>query len=255
MAHTQERTVSSVEDVRIDKIKDRGNMPRHVAIIMDGNGRWAKRKKLPRIYGHRKGVKVVRPVVTTAAKLGIDVLTLYAFSTENWSRPKREISSLMKLLREYLRKEAEELKKNNVRLQTVGHTGDLTGSSFQELLDVMDFTAQCTGLILNLALSYSGRVEIVDAVRAVARDVKAGRIDEETIDVETFSRYLYTRDYPDPDLLIRTSGEYRVSNFLLWQIAYSEIWVTETYWPDFGPGEFLDAIESFQMRERRFGGV
>jgi undecaprenyl diphosphate synthase len=251
----EDRAARAEDDLWIDRLKKGGDIPRHVAIIMDGNGRWAKKKGLPRIFGHRQGVKVVRPIVTVTAKLGIEVLTLYAFSTENWKRPRTEISGLMKLLKEYLKKETNELKKNNVRLKTIGHTEGLTKVARRELERAQKATEECSGLVLNLALNYSGRKELTDAVKEIATGVKRGEIYVEDIDEQLISQHIYTRHFPDPDLLVRTSGEFRVSNFLLWQIAYSEIYVTETLWPDFGTREFFRAIQSYQTRERRYGDI
>ena len=233
---------------------DASRLPGHVAIIMDGNGRWAKRRHLPRVAGHRAGVRPVRETIETCCRLGIDALTLYAFSVENWKRPRAEIETLWALLRHYLRQELPDLKKNNVRFQVIGRVAELP----QEVQDDLDFaiveTAACTGLRLNVALNYGGRSELVDAVNEIlVRARQSGgefRVDERTI-----SEHLYTADLPDPDLLIRTSGELRVSNFLLWQIAYSEIWVTDKFWPEFKTTDLLESILDFQRRERRYGGL
>ena len=233
---------------------DASRLPCHVAIIMDGNGRWAKRRHLPRVAGHRAGVGPVRETIEACCRLGIDALTLYAFSVENWKRPRAEIETLWTLLRHYLRQELPDLKKNNVRFQVIGRVHELP----QEVQDDLDFaiveTAACTGLRLNVALNYGGRSELVDAVNEIlARARQSGadfRVDERII-----NEHLYTADLPDPDLLIRTSGELRVSNFLLWQIAYSEIWVTDKFWPEFKPSDLLEAILDFQRRERRYGGL
>jgi undecaprenyl diphosphate synthase len=233
---------------------DPSRLPGHVAIIMDGNGRWAKRRHLPRVAGHQAGVRPVRETIEACCRLGIEALTLYAFSVENWKRPRAEIETLWRLLRHYLRQELPDLKKNNVRFQVIGRVQDLP----QEVQDDLDFaiveTAAGSGLRLNVALNYGGRTELVDAVNEIlARARQTGgefRVDERTI-----SEHLYTADLPDPDLLIRTSGELRVSNFLLWQIAYSEIWVTDKMWPDFQPTDLLAAILDFQRRERRYGGL
>jgi undecaprenyl diphosphate synthase len=232
---------------------DSANLPSHIAVIMDGNGRWAKRKLLNRISGHIKGIEAVREVVTGCRELGVRVLTLYAFSEENWRRPREEVEALMGLLREYLLKEAEEMVRNNIRLCTIGRVEDLPPEVRQVLRQTMDKTATCGGMILNLALSYSGRTEILHAVQAVLADVEAGRLRKEDLTPRRFSEYLWTRGLPDPDLLIRTSGELRLSNFLLWQVAYTEVYVTETLWPDFNRGELLKAIIDYQSRERRFG--
>lgn len=238
----------------IFKFVDKDKLPQHIAIIMDGNGRWAKSKGLPRIMGHRAGAKVVRDVVQACGELGIEVLTLYAFSTENWSRPKTEIKALMKLLKDYLRKETDELNKNNVKLQAIGRIHELPGFAIEELEKAMEKTSSNTGLILNLALNYSGRAEIIDAVKSIVMDNKKFSSLNE-INEETFNSHLYTDKLPYPDLLIRTSGEMRVSNFLLWQIAYAEIWVTDVLWPSFTRQHLFDAIIDFQKRERRFGGI
>jgi undecaprenyl diphosphate synthase len=231
------------------------NLPRHVAIIMDGNGRWARERGLPRIEGHRRGAESVRQVVRACGELGIDHLTLYAFSIENWNRPKAEVMALMRLLEFYLKQEIAELNKNNVRLAAIGRIHELPQSAQLQLEKSIDALKKNTGLTLVLALSYGGRAEIVDAMRSIAREVKAGRIDVADVDEKVISRHLYTRAIPDPDLLIRTSGEMRVSNFLLWQISYAEIYVTDTLWPDFGKAELLKALEDYSKRHRRFGRV
>jgi undecaprenyl diphosphate synthase len=234
---------------------DLTNLPRHVAIIMDGNGRWAKARRLPRLAGHRAGVEPVRESVRTCAELGIEVLTLYAFSVENWNRPKPEISGLMQILKDTLRRELAELDENGVRLRTIGRESDLPADVRRQLDETRHALEHNTGLTLNLALSYGGRAELVDAAAALVRDAVAGRISAEDIDETTLGRYLYTSELPDPDLLIRTSGELRVSNFLLWQIAYSEIWVTKDPWPDFRREHLITAIRDYQSRDRRFGRV
>jgi undecaprenyl diphosphate synthase len=232
-----------------------GNLPRHVAIIMDGNGRWAKKRGLPRIEGHRAGIASVREVVRTCGELGIDVLTLYAFSTENWKRPHREVSVLMKLLLRTIHSEIKDLDKNNVKVISIGRLSDLPRETRQALEKAMEKTADNSGLTLNLALSYSGRSEIIDAVRKMADALKNGSLDASQIDEDQFHRFLYTGNLPDPDLLIRTSGEMRISNFLLWQMAYTEIWVTEVLWPDFRNEHLYLALKDYQKRERRFGLV
>jgi undecaprenyl diphosphate synthase len=242
-------------DIVRERIKRRGGLPRHVAIIMDGNGRWAKQRGLPRVAGHREGINSVRAVVEACGELGIQVLTLYTFSTENWWRPRNEVSALMRLLLETTRREVDELDKNNVRLMTIGHIEDLPLAARRGMMTTVQRLSKNTGLTVNLALSYGGRVEIVDAVRAIADATLRGELTPEQIDEATVSRYLYTRDIPDPDLLIRTSGELRISNFLLWQLAYTEIYVTDVLWPDFRKAEFFAAIEAYQRRERRFGRV
>ncbi len=235
--------------VEIDKSK----LPRHIAIIMDGNGRWAKKKNLTRIKGHLKGVDAVREVVTACRELGIQVLTLYAFSIENWQRPKEEVDALMGLLKEYLEKEREEMVKNNIRLSAIGQLEDLPSEVRVALAETLRRTEHCDGMVLNLALSYGGRSEILHAVHRILGDLREGRIREEEIDLSSFPKYLWTGELPDPDLLIRTSGESRISNFLLYQIAYTELYLTETLWPDFNREELMKAIEDYQSRERRFG--
>ena len=231
------------------------NVPRHVAIIMDGNGRWAKQRGLPRIEGHRAGAESVRAIVRACGELGIEYLTLYAFSIENWNRPKAEVAALMHLLEFYLKQEIPELNKNNVRLTAIGRIHELPESGQKQLQKSIEALSKNTGLTLVLALSYGGRAEIVDAVREITREVKAGRLDVADIDEKVISNHLYTRSIPDPDLLIRTSGEMRVSNFLLWQISYAEIHVTETLWPDFRKPQLLGALDAYSKRHRRFGRV
>lgn len=232
---------------------DATRLPVHIAIIMDGNGRWAKKRSMPRVAGHRAGVDPVRTSVETCARLGIDSLTLYAFSVENWKRPRTEVETLWRLLRFYLKHELNELMRNNVRFQAIGRIDELPAIIRQDLQETTDATARNTGLRLNLAINYGGRAEIVDAVRAMVDKARRGEAVEVT--EESLSANLYTAALPDPDLLIRTSGEMRVSNFLLWQIAYAELYVTETLWPDFSRADLLTAILDFQRRERRFGGL
>jgi undecaprenyl diphosphate synthase len=232
---------------------DKDRLPTHIAIIMDGNGRWAKKKLLNRISGHTKGVDAVREVVTACRELGIKILTLYAFSIENWKRPKEEVKALMGLLDDYLLKERGEMIKNNIRLSAIGRLEDLPSAVQATLQETMKLTRQCDGMTLNLALSYGGRSEILHAVQRILSDVREKKIKPEEIDQERFSQHLWTWGLPDPDLLIRTSGEFRISNFLLWQIAYTELYVTETLWPDFNREELLKAIADYQSRERRFG--
>ena len=232
---------------------DPGRLPRHVAIIMDGNGRWAVQHGLGRIEGHKRGKDSVRAVVETARRLGIEVLSLYAFSTENWARPQREVSALMALLRRYLRTELAKMMDNGIRLRAVGDLGRLPPALQKELQATIDKTRDNRDMTVVLAVSYGGREEIARAARAISADVMAGRLSADQIDAEHFAAYLDTAGLPDPDLLIRTSGEMRVSNFFLWQIAYSEIYVTDTFWPDFRENEFVAAIEQYQRRERRFG--
>lgn len=231
------------------------HLPNHVAIIMDGNGRWAKKRNLPRIAGHRGGIAAVRDIVEVCGELGIEVLTLYTFSTENWRRPRDEVSALMKLLLRTLRNEIDELVQNNVRLMAVGDIRSLPENARQGILWGIEETKQNSGLILNLALSYGGREEIITAVQQIAEEVQQGKLKPEAIDEETIHHHLYTSSLPDPDLLIRTSGEFRISNFLLWQLAYTEIYITDVLWPDFRRKDLYKAIEDYQRRERRFGKV
>ncbi|MGE3958314.1 MAG: isoprenyl transferase [Vicinamibacterales bacterium] len=226
-------------------------LPAHVAIIMDGNGRWAAQRHLPRVEGHRAGIDSVRDVVETSARLGIGVLTLYAFSVENWKRPRTEVNMLMMLLKRYIRLELGTLLKYNIRFRVIGRTSELSPDVQKELEIGIRKTEQNTGMLFNIALNYGGRAEIVDA----ARRAMAAGVDPETLDEARFGEFLYTAGQPDPDLLIRTSGEMRVSNFLLWQIAYAEIWVTDTLWPDFRRRDLLGAILDYQKRDRRYGGI
>jgi undecaprenyl diphosphate synthase len=234
---------------------DKAALPAHIAIIMDGNGRWAATRGMPRVAGHRAGIDAVRAAVEGSAELGLSVLTLYAFSVENWKRPQSEVTTLMALLKEYLRKEIEEIHRNNIQFRTIGRTGELDISVQNELEKAIARTASNTGMVFNVALNYGGRAEIVDAVNRLlsnANDQKGGQVPVSEAD---FSKLLYTAGLPDPDLLIRTSGEMRISNFLLWQIAYAEIYVTEALWPDFGKKDLYEAIIAYQKRERRYGGL
>ena len=231
----------------------RNGLPRHVAIIMDGNGRWAQRRGLPRIRGHVVGVESVRVVVRLARKLGISYLTLFAFSEENWQRPAMEIRVLMALLRRFLQRELSEMQDNQIALKAIGNLEQLPGAVQRDLAATTAATAAGPKMTLTLALSYGGRSEIVQAAQALAREVQAGRLRPEQIDVALFARCLYTADLPDPDLLIRTSGEYRLSNFLMWQSAYTELYVTDTLWPDFREDDFLAALDAYRQRQRRFG--
>ncbi len=240
------------EEEKLARQLDFSRLPRHVAVIMDGNGRWAEKRNLPRIEGHRAGAKAVQEVVKACGRLGIRYLTLYAFSKENWKRPKREVARLWKLLEDYLRKEDKQLIKNKIRLIVIGQTEAIPPSVRQELERVVDLTRACDRLTVVLALNYGGRAEIIDAVKKIC---SAGEIDRLELDEDSFSRYLYTASLPDPDLLIRTSGEFRISNFLLWQIAYAELWITPVYWPDFRRKHFLQALVDYQKRERRFGAA
>jgi undecaprenyl diphosphate synthase len=226
-------------------------LPAHVAIIMDGNGRWAAQRHLPRVEGHRAGIASVRDVVEASARIGIDVLTLYAFSIENWKRPRAEVNTLMMLLKRYIRLELASIHRNNIKFRVIGRPEELAPDVQDELEVGIRQTAGNTGMLFNIALNYGGRAEIVDAAR---RAIAAG-VSAEALDERRFSDFLYTAGQPDPDLLIRTSGEMRVSNFLLWQIAYSEIWVTETLWPDFRCRDLLEAVIAYQKRDRRYGGI
>jgi undecaprenyl diphosphate synthase len=240
---------------RREAIRQRGNLPHHIAIIMDGNGRWATRQGLPRISGHYAGRRAVREVVEGCVEFGIEYLTLYTFSIENWNRPPREVAALMRFLSKCLKEEREELKRNNVRLGAWGHLDDLPREVRKQLDSAIEELSKNTGLCLNLALSYSGRAEIVDAVRRIAEKVQEGTVAPEEIDEKIFDDHLYTAGTPAPDLLIRTSGEMRLSNFLLWQLAYSEIYLTDVLWPDFRKEHLEEAIVAYQGRDRRFGRV
>lgn len=245
----KDNTAEASVQVAIDRL------PRHIAIIMDGNGRWAQKRGLPRSMGHRAGVEALRKIVKACSKLNIEVLTVYAFSTENWSRPKDEVGVLMKLLTEYLRKELNELHQNNVRIRAMGILNELPSEAQHELELSIEKTKNNSGLTLNLALNYGGRSEIVQAVKKVSRDVLEGNQLIEEINDEVFRESLFTRGLPDPDLMIRTSGEMRLSNFLLWQLAYTEIVVVDELWPDFDEEALHDAIIAYQNRDRRFGGI
>ncbi|MEO5722403.1 MAG: isoprenyl transferase [Chthoniobacterales bacterium] len=231
------------------------SIPRHVAIIMDGNGRWAKNRGLSRIKGHERGAEAVRECVEGCGDLGIEFLTLYAFSAENWQRPKAEIMALMHLLERFLKEKTAELLEKNVRLQAIGRLTDLPASCQRQLHKSIETTAGNNGLTLILALSYGARLEIIDGIKSLLRQVEEGHIDSAMIDVEMFSKHLYTRYYPDPDLLIRTSGEMRLSNFLLWQLSYTEMYVTPKLWPDFTKTDLFAAVEEFGQRQRRYGLV
>lgn len=241
------------KEQQIEALKRSNDLPRHVAIIMDGNGRWAKQRHLPRLEGHRAGRESVRTVVRTCAKIGISYLTLYTFSIENWQRPDDEVGGLMRFLEDVLEREYLELDENGVQLQTIGRTEMLPESTRSVLQRTMDKLKHNKRLVLTLALSYGGRAEIVDAAKRLAVSVRNGAIDVDAIDEKMFARQLYNPNLPDPDLLIRTSGEQRISNFLLWEIAYSEMYVTDVYWPDFREQELIDGIHAYQKRNRRFG--
>ncbi|NQV30601.1 MAG: isoprenyl transferase [Candidatus Marinimicrobia bacterium] len=245
---------AEVEKLKAEVIS-RGNLPKHVAIIMDGNGRWAKSRSKPRIFGHRAGVKTVRRITELAGELGLETLTLYTFSSENWKRPKLEVSALMNLLLDTITKEVDDLHRNNVRLTVIGDLDSMPKGPRRGMLDGVERTAKNTGLNLNLALNYGSRQEILQAVQAIAAAVEKGDLKVTEINDTIISNYLFTANTPDPDLLIRTSGEFRLSNFLLWQLAYTEIFVTPVFWPAFEEKDFLEAIWDYQKRERRYGQV
>ena len=238
-------------EARLARQVDLSRLPAHIAVIMDGNGRWAAERNLPRVEGHRAGIESVRSSVELSARLGVEVLTLYAFSVENWKRPPAEVSVLMGLLKRYLRLELATLLENNIRFRVIGSQRELDADVRSELDHAQDQTASNTGMVFNIALNYGGRAEIVSAAR---RALETG-VDPSELDEARFAGLLYTAGQPDPDLLIRTSGEMRISNFLLWQIAYAEIWVTETYWPDFRAHHLLEAVLAYQKRDRRYGGI
>ena len=239
----------------LEALLDRARLPAHIAIIMDGNGRWASQRGLPRAAGHQAGSRSVRAVIEASADLGIGTLTLYTFSSENWRRPQAEVEALMVLIEQNLRRELAELHEKGVRIRTLGRVHELPPSLIAELQRGVEVTSANQGLNLNLAINYGGRQEIVDAARALALSAAEGRITPDQIDEAIFSRHLYLPDAPDPDLLVRTAGELRISNYLLWQIAYSELWITDVYWPDFRRRQLLEAIVGYQARRRRFGGV
>lgn len=256
----KELTITKTVQTEDDKIKQAmlsssGEIPEHIAIIMDGNGRWAKSKGSIRLHGHKVGVDSVRDITEACAQLGVKYLTLYAFSTENWGRPSAEVRGLMRLLVSSLRKEADNLHENNIRLVTIGQMDRFPEDCQDELQEAIELTEANTRLQLCLALSYSGRWDITEAVKKIAHHVKEGRLDPELINDQMIADHLSTANVPDPDLIIRTSGEYRISNFLLWQLAYSELYITELYWPDFRRNELYEAIKSFQKRDRRFGKI
>ena len=242
-------------DQALLSVIDWERLPKHVAIIMDGNGRWAALRGQPRIAGHRAGVEAVRASVDTGARLGLGALTLYAFSTENWKRPRYEVEALMRMLRKYLRIELDEIHRQNIRFQTIGRTSALASSVQDEIARASEKTANNTGMVLSVALNYGGRAEIVDACRAAVTKLIQQRQPTDALDETAIEQELYTRNLPDLDLLVRTSGEFRISNFLLWQIAYAEIYVTETLWPDFRRNHLLEAVIDYQGRSRRFGGL
>jgi len=247
--------LSALPDQELKNLIRSRPLPRHVAVIMDGNGRWATQRGLPRIAGHSQGVIAVRNVVRAAGELGVEFLTLYAFSSENWNRPRHEVSTLMNLLERSIDRELPELMARGVRFRVIGRPNGVPAAVQRRIEHVVEVTAANSGLTLLMAFNYGGRDELIDACRALARQVEAGRLRPDDIDEVRMSRALYTEDVPDPDLLIRTSGEMRVSNFLLWQIAYTELWMTSTFWPDFGARELFLAVADFQQRDRRFGRV
>ena len=259
MAHSHTHAVNSLgpvtsEEARLLEKLDLEQLPRHIAVIMDGNGRWAQKRHLPRVAGHRAGTQSARTTIETCARLHVEALTLYAFSVENWRRPKNEIEFLMQLLREYLRKEMPLIQRNNIRMRFLGRPDELPEGVQRDTREAMEATSGNTGMVLSIALNYGGRAEIVDAMNAILSE-RNGHGTGNAITEEDLSRHLYTANLPDPDLLIRTSGEMRVSNFLLWQIAYAEIFVTETLWPDFNRAKLLEALLEYQKRERRYGGI
>jgi len=241
-------------EFRIERVKQ-GEIPRHIAIIMDGNGRWAKKRSLPRVAGHHEGMKVIRKVALLANELGVKSLSLYAFSTENWKRPKEEVNYLMKLPEEFLDKYLPELIENNVQVRMMGDKTQIPPHTLRAVERAIRETKNNRGLVLNFALNYGSRADILRAIKEVVRDAKRGKIREEDITEELFSSYLTAHDLGDPDLLIRTSGEVRLSNFMLWELAYTEFWFTDCLWPDFDEEKFLEAIEQYQKRTRRFGGI
>lgn len=246
---------SALDEQAQESLKKSGEIPKHIAIIMDGNGRWAKKRGLPRVAGHKRGVDTVKEIVEACSQVGVKYLTLYTFSTENWKRPKDEVSTLMRLLLKSLRDRVNELNENDVRLTTIGNIDALPLEVQKQLKSDIERTKKNKKMVLNLALSYSGRWEILEAIKQIANSAVNGKIKSDDIDENLVSSSLTTKDIPDPDLVIRTSGEFRVSNFLLWQIAYSEFIITETLWPDFSKNDLYEAIKIFQKRERRFGKV
>ena len=249
------KKLTSSDFKTIEQLKKKGNVPSHIAIIMDGNGRWAKKRGLPRAAGHKKGVETVRDMVQACSELGVAYLTLYTFSTENWKRPQEEVTTLMRLIVKSLKNETDELNVNNVRLTTIGDTSSLPRIVQLELEQAVAKTSNNTGLTLNLALSYSGKWELIKAVKNISRQVQENKLTVDDIDEKIIAANLETRNMPDPDLLIRSGGEYRVSNFLLWQLAYAELYISEVLWPDFKTKNLLEALTSFQNRERRFGQI
>ncbi len=247
--------LSDTDIKEIERVKAKGNIPEHIAIIMDGNGRWAKKRNLPRVAGHHQGVESVRQIVETCVNLGVKILTLYTFSTENWKRPKEEVSTLMRLMVKSLKDETDELHKNKIKLIAIGDLNSLPNIVREELTQAMGKTCNNDKMILNLALSYSGRWELVEAIKNISKQVLENKLNPNEINEEIISKNLLTAGMKDPDLLIRTSGEFRISNFLLWQLAYTEIFISDVFWPDFRCANLLEAVKNYQKRERRFGLV
>lgn len=244
-----------MKEANLLKLINPEKLPKHIAIIMDGNGRWAKQQGLLRVMGHKAGIEAIKDIITVCSDIGIRVLTLYAFSVENWHRPKIEVNSLMKLLKIFLRNEINELQRKNVKVMAIGRIQELPLFAQQEIYSAIEKTKNNTGLILNLALNYSGRVDILEAVRKIIEKYESSGLALKEFDEESFGSFLYTSGLPEPDLLIRTSGEYRLSNFMLWQLAYTEIWITDILWPDFRKVHLLEAILDYQKRKRRFGKI
>jgi undecaprenyl diphosphate synthase len=256
MIHQLKKWLGGGEQDRNARLSlDTDNIPVHVAIIMDGNGRWAKQRGLPRVAGHRSGMKNVKKITMAANEIGVKILTMYAFSTENWKRPKEEVDFLMKLPQEFFPLEIDELMANNVHIRMTGWREGLPDYTLKAVDDAIERTKNNTGLILNFALNYGSRKEMLNGVKQIVRDAEQGRLNAEDIDDDLFSKYMLTSDLPDPDLLIRTSGELRISNFMLWQLAYTELWFTEAYWPEFTEEHFYRAIAEYQRRVRRYGGL
>lgn len=251
----ERRGIVAKKRINYENLIQADKLPRHIAVIMDGNGRWAHKRLLPRTMGHRAGMSTLKEIVQACSDLGIEILTVYAFSTENWKRPLEEVDYLMKLLVEFLRKEINELHQNRVRVRVLGNYNTLPLECQREIQDALQITSQNSGLLFNIAINYGARQEILDAVKNLAGQIAEGKINPEMISEQSFSSLLYTKGIPDPDLLIRTAGEMRISNFLLWQIAYTELWVTKSMWPDFTKEDLLQAVWDYQQRDRRFGGL
>lgn len=249
------RRNGSSESLPADEVEIGDNLPAHIAVIMDGNGRWAGNKGLPRVAGHRSGMKNVKTIAIAANEIGIRALTLYAFSTENWKRPKDEVDYLMHLPQEFYVQEIEELIKNNIRIRMMGDEQTLPDYTLKPIRNAMERTRNNTGMILNFAMNYGGRKEIVEAANRLVADIRSGKVQEDCIEESRFNEYLQSSGLPDPDLLIRTSGELRLSNFMLWQLAYAELWFTDVYWPDFSREHLYAAIKDYQRRKRRYGGL